>query len=88
MTDLELLKLSLGQLGFTVLVDSDVRGYDGQKVKADIVAVLEGNYDLGWSLNMDGSFDLIADAGGVSDRHNYAELINLINNQYARNASV
>lgn len=39
-----------------------VRGAGCQRVRgADIVAILEGEYDMGWSRNADGSFDLIAD---------------------------
>jgi len=41
-------------------------GYNGQRLRADLVAVLEGEYDLGWSRNSDGSFDLIADLWGVA----------------------
>lgn len=33
---------------------------------AEIVAVLEGGYDLGKERNLGGSFDLIRDVGGVS----------------------
>jgi len=44
---------------------------------------LEGEYDLGWSRNSDGSFDLIADLWGVAKKHNQTELINSINHKYA-----
>ena len=77
-TDAEILKSSL----------RDVRGYNGQRVRADIVAVLEGEYDLGWSRNADGSFDLIADLWGVAKRHNQTELINSINQKYAVNKTL
>ena len=63
--DAEILKASLRDLGITVKSEADVRGYNGQRVRADLVAVLEGEYDLGWSRNGDGSFDLIADLWGV-----------------------
>jgi hypothetical protein len=33
------------------------------------VAQLEGDYDLGWSKNPDGSYDLIADLWGVAKKH-------------------
>jgi len=46
-----------------------------------LVAVLEGEYDLGWSRNSDGS--LIADLWGVAKKHNQTELINSINQKYA-----
>jgi hypothetical protein len=47
------------------------------------VAKLEGEYDLGWSQNADGTFDLIADLWGVAKKHNQTELINSINQKYA-----
>jgi hypothetical protein len=77
----------LEQLGYPVEMEADIRGSGGQKVRADIVAVLEGDCDIGWARNTDGSFDLIADVWGVSMRHNFNNLINSINYQYALNAS-
>jgi hypothetical protein len=67
---------------------SDVRGYNGNRVQADIVAVLEGEFDLGWQLQDDGSFSLIGDLWGVSKKHNQAELINSINQKYAINKTL
>jgi len=69
-TDAEILKASLRDLGISVKTEADVRGYNGQRVRSDIVAVLDGEYDLGWSRNTDGSFDLIADLWGVAKKHN------------------
>ena len=65
-----------------------MRGSDCQHVWADIVAVLEGGYDLGWSRNADGSFDLIADLWGVARKHNMPELISSINQKYAVNQTL
>ncbi|MCL2938881.1 MAG: DUF1257 domain-containing protein [Trichodesmium sp. MAG_R02] len=87
-TDSEILKASLCDLGVTVKTNADVRGYNGQCVRSDIVAVLEGEYDLGWSRNGDGSFDLIADLWGVAKKHNQTELINSINQKYAVNKTL
>jgi hypothetical protein len=87
-SDAEVLKSSLKDLGITVKAESDVRGYQGQRVRADIVATLEGEYDLGWSRNADGSFDLIADLWGVAKKHNQTELINSINQKYAVNKTL
>lgn len=67
-TDAEILKASLRDIGIDVKNEADVRGYNGQRVRADIVAVLDGEYDLGWSRNNDGSFDLIADLWGVAKK--------------------
>jgi hypothetical protein len=87
-TDAEVLKNSLRDLGITTKTSADVRGYQGQRVRADIVAMLEGEYDLGWSQNADGTFDLIADLWGVAKKHNQTELINSINQKYAVNKTL
>lgn len=87
-TDAEILQASLRDLGISVKNDADVRGYNGQRVRAEIVATLEGDYDLGWSRNSDGSFDLIADLWGVAKKHNQTELINSINQKYAVNKTL
>jgi len=71
-----------------VKTEDNIRGYNGQNVRADIVAVLEGDYDIGWSRNTDGSFDLIADLWGVAKKHNQTELINSINQKYAVNKTL
>lgn len=83
MKDGEILKQALRDLGITVRTEADVRGYNGQRVRADIVAVLDGEYDLGWDRNSDGSFDLIADLWGVAKKHNQTELVNSIMQRYA-----
>jgi hypothetical protein len=87
-SDAAVLTGSLRDLGITVKTEADLRGYQGQKIRADIVAVLEGDYDLGWSRNADGSFDLIADLWGVAKKHNQTELINSINQKYAINKTL
>jgi len=87
-TDAEILTNSLRDLGISVKSEADVRGYNGQRVRADLVALLEGDYDLGWTRNTDGSFDLIADLWGVAKKHNQTELINSINQKYAVNKTL
>lgn len=82
------LKTALKDLGIQVKTEANVRGYNGQHIRADIVAVLEGEYDLGWSRNNDGSFDLVADLWGVAKKHNQTELINAINQKYAINKAL
>ncbi len=86
--DAQILQQSLRDLGLSVKSEADVRGYNGQRVRADIVAQLEGEYDLGWSQNPDGTFDLIADLWGVAKKHNQTELINAINQKYAVNKTL
>lgn len=87
-SDAEVLKSSLRDLGISVNTEADVRGYNSQRIRADIVATLDGDYDLGWSRNTDGSFDLIADLWGVAKKHNQTELINSINQKYAVNKAL
>lgn len=88
LTDANLLKATIRDLGFYVKTEADVRGYGGQRVRADVVAVLEGEYDVGWSRNADGSFDLIADLWGISKKYNQIELIHSINQKYAVNKAL
>jgi hypothetical protein len=88
LTDVEILKASLRDLGIVVQTNVKVRGVGRQRVRADIVAVLEGHCDLGWLRNADGSLDLVADLWGVSRKHNMAELLNSINQKYAVNQTL
>jgi hypothetical protein len=88
LTDVEILKSSLRSLGLVVQTNTTVRGYGCQTVRADVVAVLKGDYDLGWSRNADGSFNLIADLWGVAKKHNMAALINSVNQGYAVNQAL
>ncbi|GAB4346552.1 MAG: DUF1257 domain-containing protein [Cyanobacteria bacterium] len=87
-TDAAILKSSLQDLGIQTKTNTDVRGYNGQRIRADLVAVLDGEYDLGWSQNADGTYDLIADLWGVAKKHNQTELINSINQKYAVNKTL
>ncbi len=87
-TDAVILTNTLRDLGMNVKTNAEVRGYDGYQVRADIVAVLEGEYDLGWSENSDGTFDLIADLWGVAKKHNHTELVSAINQKYAVNKTL
>lgn len=84
-TDPEILVNSLRDLGITVKLEADTRGRDGIRCPADIVAVLEGECDLGFLRNGDGSFDLIADLPGVAKKYNLTELVDSIQQKYAVN---
>lgn len=83
LTNVEILKACLRDLGLTVQTGAEVRGAGCQRVQADVVAVLEGDYDIGWSRNSQGSLDLIADLWGVAQKHNMANLLSLVNQKYA-----
>jgi hypothetical protein len=86
-TDAEILKDSLYQLGIVVKTNAEVRSFH-YRIQCDIVAVLEGECDLGWSRNNDGSFDLIANLWGLSLKQNQIKLINSINQKYALNRTL
>lgn len=83
LTNAEILKESLRDLGLTIQTNAEVRGAGCQRIQADIVAVLEGDYDIGWSCNSDGSLDLIADLWGVAQKHNMVNLLSSVNQKYA-----
>jgi ABC-type transport system substrate-binding protein len=88
LTNAEILKASLRDLGIEVKTNAEVRGTGYQRAQADIVAVLSGDYDLGWSRNTDGSLDLVADFWGVAKAHNLTNLMALINQKYAVNQTL
>jgi hypothetical protein len=77
-TDGELLRATLQDLNIPFKIDADVRGSNGQRYRADIVAVLIGEYDMGYSRNSNGSYDLIADLWGIAQIYDQTTLINCI----------
>ncbi|MBI3590333.1 MAG: DUF1257 domain-containing protein [Candidatus Melainabacteria bacterium] len=87
-TDIEILAQSLNELGMEIKFNSEIRGHNGLKIQAEIVAILPGHYDIGWSKNPDGTYDLIADLWGISKQHNQQELINSINQRFAVNKTI
>jgi hypothetical protein len=88
LTNGELLQTSLHDLGMTVKTNARVRGLCGQSVHADIMVVLDGECDLGWSRRSDGSFALVADLWGVARRHDVAKLMTAVNQKYAVNQTL
>jgi hypothetical protein len=85
LTDLKILKDALEELEIPVKTEIDVRGRLGidATIRANVVAVLDGECDLGWSKNSDGSLDLIADFWGISKNHDLTKTINRIHQKYA-----
>ena len=71
--------LSLQYLDIPVQTDAEVRGLANNRIRADIVAVLQGDCDIGWVQNSDGNYDLIADLWGVTRTYDQTSLINCIN---------
>jgi hypothetical protein len=88
LTDTETLKVALQDLGIKVKTNAEVRGLCNQTIKADIVAVLDGDCDLGWQRNSDGSLAVIADLWGVATKHNLANLMDVVNQKYAINKTL
>ena len=95
-TDANVLITSLQDLGLVVKTNAIVRGHDSQIISADIVAVVDEEYDLGWSRNSHGYFDLVVDLWGVTvdllactygsdKKYRQAELIECIQKRYAVN---
>jgi rubredoxin len=82
-TDKTTLIATLRDLGIAVKTEANIRGFEGQSVRADVVAVLEGDYDIGWQQNADGSYNLVANLYGIAKKHNHTELVNAINQKYA-----
>jgi len=82
--DGELLKAALQDLNIPFKIDADVRGgkidkmINYQVVQADIVAVLTGDCDMGFSLNSSGSYDMILDIQGVAQAYDQTTLVNCI----------
>jgi hypothetical protein len=88
LTDAEVLIATLRELGIYAQINANVRGFNSQQVQADIVAVLEGEQDIGWSRNANGSFDMIADLPGVARENDLNKLLGLINQKYAVNKTL
>ncbi len=80
--DSDLLIAALTALEIPVQVDVDVRGSNGQRVRAEIVAVLEGRFDIGFTHADDGPFNMIVDLWGLAQRYDNVALINGIYQQY------
>lgn len=57
-------------------------------VFADIVALLKGQYDLGWRWNDDGYFDMIGSLQDIGKKYQLPHFIDLINISYAFNKVV
>jgi hypothetical protein len=72
----------------TVKTDAEACGLCNQTIRTDIVVVLDGDCDLGWSRSLDGSFALVANLRGVAKNHNVTNLINALNQKYAVNKTL
>jgi hypothetical protein len=86
--DRELLVRCLEEMGYEVLAGGTVQGYTGQQ-EVDFSVQAGNGYGIGFVLNQDGSYDLVADWWGVKgakgDRlvAQLQEKINRIQREYA-----
>ncbi|MDJ0688614.1 MAG: DUF1257 domain-containing protein [Xenococcaceae cyanobacterium MO_188.B32] len=78
---------SLQHLNIPVRTNAEVRGGLNNK-RADIVAVLQGNCDIGWTRSSDGTFELIADLSGLRKTYNQTELMSMIYIIYSIKSSI
>jgi hypothetical protein len=62
--DLDALRLALGELGVTLLANTEARGYAANKLKGDYVIRLKGPYDIALNKTPDGSYGLTTDWWG------------------------
>ncbi|MBC5795450.1 DUF1257 domain-containing protein [Sphaerospermopsis sp. LEGE 00249] len=70
----------LQELGYQVELNSQVRGYIGNKTHAEYVIKQANGYDLGFRKNAE-SYELVADFWGA--KINQQEFINKISQKYA-----
>jgi hypothetical protein len=71
---------SLGELGYEVLHNVEVRGYQGNKTTAEYVIRQSNGYDLGFRRSGD-NYELVADFWGA--RIDEAAFVNAVNQKYA-----
>lgn len=71
---------SLQELGYEVLQNVEVRGYQGNKTTAEYVIRQSNGYDLGFRRNGD-TYELVADFWGA--RIDETAFVNTVNQRYA-----
>ncbi|MBE9194419.1 DUF1257 domain-containing protein [Synechocystis salina LEGE 06099] len=71
---------SLGELGYEVLQNVEVRGYEGNKTTAEYVIRQSNGYDLGFRRSGD-NYELVADFWGA--RIDETAFVNAVNQKYA-----
>jgi len=78
--DGQVLAESLGELGYEVLQNVQVRGYQGNKTTAEYVIRQSNGYDLGFRRSGD-HYELVADFWGA--RIDETSFVNAVNQKYA-----
>lgn len=61
LNDMSALRRAASNLGFIVVRDSYVRGFNDNFMKADYVLKLPGDYDVGFTKNKNGTYEIKAD---------------------------
>ena len=77
----EVLTNVLAELGHQVEVNTQVRGYEGDRTNAEYVIRRSNGYDIGFRKDGDDNYELIADFWGVGI--NQAQFVNEIQQKYA-----
>ena len=77
----EVLTNVLAELGHQVEVNTQVRGYQGDRTNAEYVIRRSNGYDIGFRKDGDDNYELIADFWGVGI--NQAQFANQIQQKYA-----
>lgn len=77
----EVLTNVLAELGYQVEVNTQVRGYQGDRTNAEYVIRRSNGYDIGFRKDGDDNYELIADFWGVGI--NQSQFVNEIQQKYA-----
>ena len=77
----EVLTNVLAELGHKVEVNTQVRGYQGDRTNAEYVIRRSNGYDIGFRKDGDDNYELIADFWGVGI--NQSQFVNEIQQKYA-----
>jgi hypothetical protein len=77
----EILANVLTNLGYKVEVNAQIRGYQGDKTKAEYVIRQSNGYDLGFRKDGDDNYELVADFWGAGI--NQTQFVNQIQQKYA-----
>ena len=77
----EILANILAELGHKVEVNTQVRGYRGDKINAEYVIRRSNSYDIGFRKGSDENYEIVADfsAAGI----NQSQFVNEIQQKYA-----
>lgn len=81
-TEKEILKKTLLDLGYKIGENDIVRGYSGIKTIADIVIKKDNKYDIGFKYNGN-TYDLVADFYGTDEKED--QFVNKVTQRYSVN---